>query len=163
MVSPVPEGFNTVSCCLVVPNAREALEFYRQAFGAETRLCIAGPDGQSTMHAEMKLGDSTVMLSDENPQWGLKSPKTLGGSAASLFLYVSDADALFEQAVQAGCTAVTPMHDMFWGDRFGQVTDPYGYVWSLATRKEELSAEEMQRRAVAAMQQMAQEMGQGAG
>ncbi len=144
--SPIPPGFNTVSVYLVVPKAAEALGFYEKAFGAETISRMPGPDGESTMHAEMRIGNSIVMLTDENPTWNLKSPVSLGGSAASLHLYVEDVDAAFDKAVAAGCTAEMPLSDMFWGDRYGKVKDPYGHVWGMASRKESLTAEEVQER-----------------
>ncbi len=147
MVQPIPQGYNTVSCHLVVPNSVQALEFYRKAFGAEETFRMPGPDGQSTVHAEMRLGNSMVMLSDENPQWAQKSPQTLGGTSVSLHLYLEDVDAVFNRAVEAGCEVIMPLQDMFWGDRFGELKDPFGHVWSLATRKEDVSWEEMQRRA----------------
>ncbi len=154
MVQAIPHGFNTVSCFLIVPNCVEALEFYRKAFGAEVVMRMPGPNGQSTAHAEMRIGNSTVMLADENPHWGLKSPKSLGGSPVSLHLYVTDADATVERAVAAGCQVTAPLQDMFWGDRFGKVSDPYGHAWSIATHQEDVSTEEMLRRAVAAFANM---------
>jgi len=146
-VKSVPDGFNTVSAYLVVKNAVEALEFYQKAFGAEAGARMPGPDGESTMHAEMRIGNSTVMLTDENPQWEMKSPATVGGSPASLHVYVDDADKAFNRAVEAGCTVAAPIMDAFWGDRYGKVKDPFGYQWGIATHKEDLSLEEMGRRA----------------
>ena len=147
MVKPIPEGYHTVSAYLIVPNAAEALEFYRNAFGAETIFRMPGPDGKSTMHAEMRIGDSPVMLTEENPQWGTKSPRTLGGSPVSLHLYVKDVDAAFRRATQAGCEVTMELMDAFWGDRYGKVRDPYGHEWGLATHKEDVPPEEMGRRA----------------
>ena len=144
---PVPDGFNTVSLYLVVKNSGEALEFYQKAFGAEAGCRMAVPDGKSTMHAEMRIGNSTVMLTDENPQWEKKSPLTLGGSAANPHIYVDDADKLFNRAVAAGCEAKMPMMDAFWGDRFGMVVDPFGHQWGIATHKEDVPEEEMGKRA----------------
>lgn len=146
-VKPVPEGFNTVSAYLVVRNAVEALEFYQKAFGAEPGMRMPGPDGKSTMHAEMRIGDSTVMLTDENPQWQMKSPQTLGGSPSSLHIYVHDVDKYFNRAVEAGCEITAPLMDAFWGDRYGKVMDPFGHQWGIATHKEDLSGEEIGRRA----------------
>jgi len=142
-----PDGFNTVSVYLVVKNAVEALEFYQKAFGAEVGARMPGPDGKSTMHAEMRIGNSKVMLTDENPQWGMKSPTTLGGSPASLHVYVDDADKFFNRAVEAGCTVTAPIMDAFWGDRYGKVADPFGHHWGIATHKEDVRPEEMGRRA----------------
>lgn len=149
MVNPVPEGCNTVNVYLVVKSAEEAMAFYSRALGARPGFRMAGPNGRGTMHAEMHIGNSTIMLSDENPQWELKSPQTLGGSPASLHLYVDDADALFNQAIEAGCTPLAPMSDMFWGDRYGKVLDPFGYQWGIATHKEELTPHELEERATA--------------
>lgn len=123
------------------------MEFYQKAFGAEAGARVAGPDGKSTMHAEMRIGNSTVMLTDENPQWEMKSPETLGGSPVSLHLCVDDADKLFNRAVQAGCEVKAPMMDAFWGDRYGKVADPFGHQWGLATHKEDLTEQEIGKRA----------------
>lgn len=153
---PIPDGFNSVSAYLVVPNSEEALSFYERAFGAKTVSRMRGPDGKSTVHAEMRIGNSTVMLSDENPQWGTKSARTLGGSPVSLHIYVEDADALFNRAVKAGCQVAYPMGDPFWGDRYGKVTDPFGLVWGIATHKEDLSEKEMEKRGAEWFAQMAQ-------
>lgn len=155
MVKPIPEGYNTVSAYLVVPNAVEALAFYEKAFGAVPGARMEGPGG-STVHAEMRIGDSHVMLTDENPAWELKSPATLGGSAASLHLYVEDADAAFERAEKAGCTVVAPLMDAFWGDRYGKLQDPYGHQWGVATHKEDLSEAEIEKRGREFMEQMQQ-------
>jgi PhnB protein len=146
-VNPVPKGFNTVSMYLVVKNAVEALEFYAKALGAEAGVRMAGPDGQSTMHAEMRIGNSTVMLTDENLQWNMRSPLTLGGTPITLHIYVDDADALFNRAVEAGCEVTFPVSDAFWGDRYGKLKDPFGHEWGIATHKEDVEPEEMARRA----------------
>jgi len=153
-VSPIPPEFNSVSAYLIVPNAVDAMAFYEKAFGAKEVFRMPGPDGQSTMHAEVTLGDSKIMLTDENPQWNLQSALTLGGSPVSLHLYVEDCDALFQQAVAAGCEVVAPLADMFWGDRFGKVKDPYGIQWSIASVKEEVPPEEMAARAKEAFKNM---------
>jgi len=155
-VKPVPDGFNTVSAYLVVPSSVEALAFYEKAFGAETCSRMPGPDGKSTMHAQMRIGDSMVMLTDENPQWQMKAPKTLGGSPASLHLYVENVDAVFERAVEAGCEVLFPVNDTFWGDRYGKVADPFGHQWGIATHKEDLSDEEVTRRGREWMKRMAE-------
>ena len=147
MAKAVPDGFNTVSTYLIVPNAVEAMEFYAKAFGAKAVSRMPGPDGQSTMHAEMCLGDSMLMLSDENPEWGMTAPATLGGTASSLHLYVEDADAAFKRAVDAGCAVEFPVDDVFWGDRYAKVKDPYGHSWGIATHTEDLSDDELQKRA----------------
>lgn len=146
-VPPIPEGFNTVSAHIVVNNALQALDFYAKAFGAKKTRWMAGPDGKSTLHAEMQIGNSTVMLVDEWPEMGLTSPETLGGRHCTLHLFVDDADARYAQAVEAGCTESLPMHDAFWGDRYGKVVDPFGYEWSIATHQEELTPEQWDERA----------------
>ena len=144
---PIPDGFHSVTVYLTVPNAVEAIAFYEQAFGAKQISRMPGPDGRSTLHAEIKIGDSIVMLSDENPEFGTKSPKTLGGVCSSMHLYVPDADVFFARAVQAGCQVIYPLMDTFWGDRMGKVVDKFGHIWGIATHKEDLSPDELQRRA----------------
>jgi PhnB protein len=154
-VRPVPAGYRTVTAYLTVNDGARALEFYQRAFGARETERIPGPGGK-IMHAEMRIGDSIVMLSDEFP--GLsscKAPTTLGGTTGSLFLYVPDVDAAFKQAVAAGCTVIMPLTNMFWGDRFGKLQDPFGNQWSLATHKEDVSPAEMGKRARDAMARMA--------
>ena len=158
-VKPIPDGFNTVSAYLIVKNAAKALDFYKQALGAEPGLRMAGPDGKSTMHAEMVIGDSTIMLTDENPQWGAQSPEAYGGSPQSLHIYVEDADALFGRAVEAGCEVVAPIMDAFWGDRYGKVKDPFGHQWGIATHKEDVPPEEMGKRAEAFFAEMQKQGG----
>lgn len=148
-VKPIPEGFNTVSAYLIVANAAEAMAFYAEAFAARPGVRMTIPGTDATMHAEMRIGDSTVMLTDENPQWGATAPATLGGTASSLHLYVEDADAAFARAVEAGCEVLSPIEDTFWGDRYAKVRDPFGHTWGLATHREDLSAEELQERAAA--------------
>jgi PhnB protein len=141
---PIPDGYHTVTSYLTVKNAAEALEFYKRAFGAEEIARMHGPDGKSVMHAEFKIGDSFVMLADEWPQGGgVGSPKSLGGTTVTLFLYVNDVDALFKRAVAAGATATMPPTDTFWGDRYGKVSDPFGHAWSMATHKLDMTPEEM--------------------
>lgn len=154
-VKPIPDRFNSLSAYLFVPNSVEAIEFYTKAFGAKLLSRMPGPDGTSTVHAELAIGNSILMLADENPQWNLKSPTTLGGCTSSMHLYVEDADATYNQAVAAGCQVLAPISDMFWGDRFGKVADPYGHHWGIATHKEDLSPAEMAERAKAAFAAMA--------
>jgi PhnB protein len=151
MAKPIPDGYRTVTPYLTVKGAAQAIDFYTRAFGAQEVERMTGLDGQSVMHAEIKIGDSVVMLSDEFPQMGCRSPQTLGGTTASLFLYVADVDAAFQRAVDAGAKAIMPPADMFWGDRFGTLVDPFGHQWSLATHKEDLSREEIRKRGAAAM------------
>ena len=145
-VRPIPEGFHTVTVYLTVPNSVEAIAFYKKAFGAKEISIMAGPDGNSTVHAEIKIGDSIVMLSDENIEFGTKSPNTLGGTASSVLLYVPDVDATFEQAMKAGCQVVHPLMNCFWGDRMGKLADKFGHMWGIATHIEDVAPDEMQRR-----------------
>lgn len=142
---PVPDGFHTMTLALVLDDARAAIDFYERAFGAEQMGCMAGPDGK-VAHAQMKIGNSIFMLADEWPEWGAISPKSLGGTASSQYLYVDDADGLFERAVAAGAEVAQPMTDQFYGDRSGTVIDPHGHKWTIATHVEDVSYEEMNRR-----------------
>nr|WP_314544124.1 VOC family protein [uncultured Massilia sp.] len=140
---PIPEGFHTVTPHLVCEGAAEALAFYARAFGAVEVGRMAGPDGK-IMHAEMRIGDSRIMLADDFPDYGSRGPKALGGSAVAIHLYVPDADAAWEQAIGAGATPVMPLEDAFWGDRYGQVMDPFGHRWSIATHQRDLSLEQIE-------------------
>ena len=156
-VNPVPAGYHTVTPYLVVKGGSEALDYYKQAFGATGINRMDAPDGK-IMHAEFKIGDSMVMLSEEmGPN---RSPQSLGGSPVSIFLYVEDVDSVFNQAVKAGAKPDMPPQDMFWGDRFCKLTDPFGHLWALATHVEDVAPEEMGKRAQAAMAQMSQGAGQ---
>lgn len=156
MAKAIPDGYRTVTPYITVKGAAQAIDFYERAFGAHEGVRMAGPDGKSVMHAELKIGDSMVMLSDEFPQMGSRSPQTLGGTTAAIFLYVPDVDAAFKRAVDAGAKAIMPPTDMFWGDRFGKLVDPFGHEWAMATHKEDLSPEEVQKRAAAARASMGQ-------
>src|SRR5436190_14999323 len=146
---PVPEGYHSLTPGLIVDNAAEAIEFYKRAFGARELGRMTAPDGKQVWHAELQIGDSRLMLSDEFPEHGARGPKALGGTASSLHIYVENADAAFQRAVDAGATVSMPLMDAFWGDRYGKVTDPFGHQWGIATRQEEVSEEEMMRRAQA--------------
>jgi PhnB protein len=146
-VNPIPDNARTVTPSLRVRGGPEAIEFYKKAFGAEEVMRMASPDGKAIMHAELRIGDSNVMLSDEYPQMGCVGPKTLGGTAVCIHLYVTDTDALYARAVAAGATGMMPPADMFWGDRFAKVTDPFGHEWSIATHVEDVTPEECARRA----------------
>jgi PhnB protein len=143
-VSPIPEGFHTVTPYLTVKDGAAAIDFYQRAFGAKERYRMTGPDGKSIAHAEIAIGNSIIMLADESP-FG-KSPKTLGGVSVSIVLYVEDCDALFAQAVNAGAVVARELTDQFYGDRSGSVVDPSGHSWHLMTHKEDVSPEEMNRR-----------------
>ncbi|MDJ0896057.1 MAG: VOC family protein [Alphaproteobacteria bacterium] len=142
-VKPVPDGYMRVTPHLVVDGAAEAIEFYQKAFGAEEVQRMPAPDGKRLMHAEILINGGRIMLVDAFPEYGSRSPKSLGGTAVTLHLFVEDADAVFERAVAAGGTATMPVSEMFWGDRYGKLTDPYGHEWSVATRVAEPSREEM--------------------
>jgi len=150
-VRPIPEGHRTVTPYLAIKNAAEALEFYRKAFGASERYRLMMPDGR-VGHAEIGLGDSIVMLSDEFPEFGGKAPDALGGSPVSMHLYVEDVDAFFKKAVAAGASVRKPVMDQFYGDRSGQLADPFGHLWWVATHKEDVAPEEMQKRVQAMFQ-----------
>jgi len=155
--SPIPEGFHTVTPHLIFDNAAKAIDWYKQAVGAEEKARAVGPDGK-IMHAELQIGNSRIMLNDA--MGGGKSAKAFGGSPISLWVYVQDCDALFNRAVKAGArVAPGPMGqlaDQFWGDRAGTLTDPFGYQWTIATRKEDVTREEMDRRAQEFFKQMTQ-------
>ena len=160
-VKPIPEGYHTVTPYLCVRGAAEAIEFYKKAFGAQEIFRMPYPDGQKLMHAEIKIGDSHIMLSDEMPGMGSssKSPQSLGGSAVSQHLYVENVDKAMEQAVAAGATVEMPAMDMFWGDRFGKLVDPFGHSWSVATHIEDVPGDEMARRGMEAMAAMSKPNG----
>ncbi len=149
-VKPIPEGYHSVSPALAVDGAAEAIEFYKRAFGAKERFVMPGPEG-TIAHAELEIGDSVVMLSDPFPHSTVRPPKELGGTSVGVFVYVEDVDAVFEQAVNEGATVTMALEDMFWGDRFGSVTDPYGHSWSLATHVEDVPPDEMEERSKQAM------------
>ena len=144
-VKPIPDGHRTVTPYLAIKNATEALEFYKKAFGATERYRLMMPDGR-VGHAEIGLGDSIVMLSDEFPEYGGKAPAALGGSPVSMHLYVEDVDAFVKKAVSAGASVRRPVMDQFYGDRAGQLEDPFGHLWWIATHKEDVAADEMQKR-----------------
>jgi PhnB protein len=156
--SPVPEGYHTVTPQLIFDNAAQAIDWYKQALGAEEKARAVAPDGK-IMHAELQIGNSRIMLDDGFG--GGKSAKALGGSPISLWVYVQDCDALFKRAVAAGAHAAADpmgqMGDRFWGDRSGTFTDPYGYQWTIATHKEDLSREELDRRAKEFFKQLSQQ------
>ena len=144
MTEPIPEGFHTATPSLVLKNAREAIEFYKKAFNATEIYQFPAPDGK-IMHAMIKIGDSFVMLADEFPTMGSKSPTSLGGTAVTLHLYVENADEVFNQAVESGAKVVMPIMDAFWGDRYGMVIDPYGHSWAIATHKVDMTPEGLRK------------------
>ncbi len=143
-VEAIPEGMHSVTPHLICDGAAEAIEFYKKAFGAIELSRLPGPDGK-VMHASIRIGDSVIMLNDEMPECCSVGPKSLKGSPVTLHLYVQDADAFFAQAVAAGATATMPLADMFWGDRYGKVEDPFGHQWSIATHQRDVSPAEMQK------------------
>jgi PhnB protein len=147
-VKAIPDGYYSLTPYLVCKGGAKAIEFYANAFGAEEVVRMPGPNGQ-VMHAEVKIGNSILMLSDENKERGHLSPDSIGGTAASIMFYTDDVDAVFKRAVGLGATAEQPPTDMFWGDRMGNLVDPFGHKWAIATHKEDVSPEEMQKRMAA--------------
>ena len=148
-VSPIPEGYHSVTPYLILKNAAAAIEFYKKAFGAVELFRVEGPGGKIG-HAEIKIGDSPVMLADEYPDMGYKGPESLGGTAVSLMVYVDDVDKIYPQAIAAGGKELRPLQNQFYGDRSGTLTDPFGHVWTISTHVEDVSEEEMAKRAAAA-------------
>ena len=146
---PVPSGYHTATPYLIIKEAARAIDFYKQAFGAEEIIRLADPTGR-VEHAEIRIGTSPIMLADEFPEMGALSPSSLGGSPVSIHLYVEDVDALADRAVAAGAKMLRPVKDQFYGDRSGTFADPFGHIWTVATHKEDLSPEEIQRRVEAA-------------
>jgi len=155
-VKPIPDGMHTVTPHLVCAGAADAIEFYKKAFGAVEGGRMPGPDGKKLMHAMIRIEGSAVMLVDEMPEWGALGPKSLKGSPVTLHLYVKDVDAFVQRAVGAGAKVTMPVADMFWGDRYGKLEDPFGHHWSVATHIRDMTPAEMQQ----AMQKMFE---QGAG
>lgn len=141
----IPDGYQTLTPYLVCQGAAEAIAFYKAAFGASELVRMPGPGG-SVMHAELRVGSSMLMLSDENPDRGALSPETVGGSPVSIFIYTEDVDAQYARALEAGARGVAAPTDMFWGDRFAQLVDPFGHSWAIATHKEDVTADEMAKR-----------------
>ena len=152
-IEKIPKDYHSITPVLIVKNGDEAIEFYKKGFGVEERYRMKGPDGR-VAHAELKLGDSVFMLSDEYPEMECHSPKTIGGSPVSMYVYVDDVDSVFNKAISAGAKALDPVKDQFWGDRHGRLVDPFGHLWSIATHKKDLSEEEMKKAAEAAFSQM---------
>jgi PhnB protein len=148
----LPEGYHSVTPYLAVDDGARAIAFYQEAFGATEVMRMPGPNGK-VGHAELRIGDSRIMLADEYPDMGFRSPKAYGGSPVGLHLYVEDVDAVARQALAAGAKELRPVKDQFYGDRTGSFEDPFGHVWHIATRKEDLSPDELKRRAEQAMQQ----------
>ena len=145
---PIPDGYHTATPYLVITNAGNAIEFYKEAFGATECMRLETPDGK-VMHAEIKIGDSPIMLCDECPDWNALSPQSIGGTAVSIILYLEEVDAVVDRAVAAGAKLLMPVADQFWGDRMGTVVDPFGHKWSIATHTEDVTPEEISTRAKA--------------
>jgi len=143
-VKAIPDGYHSITPYMTVRDAARAIEFYKQAFGAIEKGVMKGPDGK-VVHAELRIGDSIFMLADEFPQFGSLSPQSTGGSGMGLHIYTEDVDSAFDRALKAGATVEMPVTDMFWGDRYGKLADPFGHKWSIATHKADLSKEEMER------------------
>ncbi|HZP31829.1 MAG TPA: VOC family protein [Candidatus Acidoferrales bacterium] len=147
---PIPEGYHSITPYLIVTGAASAIEFYKHAFGARELMRIPHPDGRIG-HAELQMGDSRIMLADEFPEIGARSPMSLGGTPVSILLYVEDVDAITTRAVAAGAKMLRPIKDQFYGDRTGTLSDPFGHQWTIATHKEDVSPDEMKKRAAAAV------------
>jgi PhnB protein len=152
-VKKIPEGYHSITPALIVKDGNAAIEFYKKGFGAEERHRMKSPDGRIG-HAELKIGDSIVMLTDEFPEMKCLSPKSIGGSAVSMYVYVEDVDDTFNKTVSAGAKVLDPVKDQFWGDRHGRIEDPFGHLWSIATHKKDLSPEDMKKAAEEAFSQM---------
>lgn len=142
---PIPDGYHTVTPYLILDRAADAIEYYKKAFGAKELFQLPMPDGRIG-HAELMIGNSPIMLADEHPQMGYRSPKAYGGTPVSLAIYVEDVDTFFARAVAAGATVQRPVRDEFYGDRSGTLVDPFGHVWTISTHKEDVSPEEIERR-----------------
>jgi PhnB protein len=146
-VKPIPEGYHSLTPYLIVDGGAEAIEYYKRAFGAIELFRM--DHGGKVGHAELKIGDSPFMLGDEQPQMGYRGPKSIGGTPVSLMIYVEDVDTIYKQAIEAGGVEVKPLQDQFYGDRSGTLTDPFGHVWTVATHKEDVTPEEMDKRLAA--------------
>lgn len=152
-VKPIPEGYHTLTPYMTVRDAVRAIDFYKQAFGAQERGVMKGPDGK-VMHAELKIGDSVIMLADEFPEFGAVAPESGASTSMGLHIYVTDVDDAFDRAVKAGAKVEMPVSDQFWGDRYGKLRDPFGHKWSIATHVKDMSADEMKERMDEAMANM---------
>ncbi|MDA8091709.1 MAG: VOC family protein [Nitrospiraceae bacterium] len=155
MTKAIPEGFHSVTPMFTFKDARKAIEFYKRAFGATEKYAMPGPDGKGIMHAELLIGESIIMMGEENPGQPCKSAETMGCSPISFYIYVGNADQAFQKAIEAGAESRMPVQDMFWGDRVGTVQDPFGYSWWLATHIKDVTPQEMQEGAKAMFAQAA--------
>lgn len=156
MTKAIPKEFHSVTSIFVFKDALKAIEFYKRAFGAQELFVMPGLDGKGVMHAEIRIGDSIIMMGEEHPQNPCKSAETIGGSPVSFYLFLENVDETFRIAVAAGAEVLMPVQDMFWGDRVGTVQDPFGHSWSLATHTKDLTPEEIRQGAQAAFAQMTQ-------
>jgi PhnB protein len=154
MAKAIPDGYQTATPYLIIKGAAAAIDFYKRAFGATEMMRMVDPTGRIG-HAEIRIGDSVIMLADEHPNMGYRSPRSLGGSSVSILLYLESVDAVFKRAVEAGAKAQRPVADQFYGDRSGTLEDPFGHVWTVATHVEDVPPEEMRRRAEEAMKSQA--------
>ncbi len=155
MIKAIPDGYHTLTPTFVFKDARKAIEFYKKAFGAVELFAMPGPDGKGVVHAELRIGNSSIMMGEECPDYPCKSAETLGGSPISFYVYLENVDVAFEKAVKAGAKVTMPVQEMFWGDRNGTVLDPFGYSWTLATHTRDLTPQEIQEGAKAAFAAMA--------
>jgi PhnB protein len=156
MATPaIPEGYRTATPYLIVQGAADAIEFYKHAFGATEMLRMADPQGR-VGHAEIRIGDSVIMLADEHPEMGYRAPRSLGGSSVSILLYLEQVDTVFDRAIKAGAKVLRPVANQFYGDRSGTLEDPFGHIWTIATHVEDVPPEELRRRAEAALRSMRQ-------
>jgi PhnB protein len=147
----IPDGYHSITPYLIIKGAADGIEFYKRVFGATELMRMAGPDGRIG-HAEIKIGDSAVMLADEHPEMGYRSPQSLGGTAVSMMLYVDRVDEVFKRAIETGAKELRPVEDQFYGDRSGTLNDPFGHTWTIATHMEDIPPEEMRKRAEKFMQ-----------
>jgi len=145
MTKPIPDGFSSVTVTITVRDAEKAIEFYNKVFDAKELYRFPGPDGKTIMHAEIMIGNSIVMLADEMPGMGCRSPQSIGGTGSSIYLYVNDADETFNKAVSAGAKPLMPVMDGFWGDRYGSIEDPFGHIWGIATHKKDMTPDEISK------------------
>jgi len=143
LTKPIPDGYHSVTISMTVRGVADAIEFYKKAFGAQEIMRFPGPDGKSIMHAEIKIGDSRIMLMDEFPHMKCLSPQSVGNATSGIFLYVENSDDVFNKAVSAGGKVIMPVMDAFWGDRCGSIEDPFGHKWTISTHKKDLSHQEM--------------------
>ena len=150
----IPDGYHSINAYLVVRNVDKAIQFYKKAFGAEERFRMHGPDGKTIMHADLKIGDSVFMLTEESKEMKALSPESIGGSPVTMYVYVKDVDSIFNQAISEGATELKPVRDQFYGDRSGYLRDPFGHLWSIATHMKDLSPDELRKAGEAFFEEM---------